>query len=145
MHSSFLIKPKISIYLFLFFCVVYVFSFTFFILVHIPLWLHFFACLFLLFHFVYVMRRHVLYRHPLSVTRLWCDDNMGWNIQCRDAHVRSVKLFQSIVVSRYYIFLAFRVPGRWLPLPVTLALDSDNPENMRSLRRLLQTNESMEK
>lgn len=139
MSSAFLIKPRISIFLFLFFSSVYLLSFLLFYLMHMPLLLHFVISLFLLFHFVYVVRRYVLCRHPMSVTRLWCDDNNEWKIQCHDQHVRAATLFQSVIISRFLIFLAFRVPGRFLPVPVSLALDSDQAKNIRSLRQHLQT------
>ena len=137
MRSALLIRPRISILLYLFFCALYIVSFLLFAYSPIPLWAHLLLSTFLILHFLYVMRRYVFYQHPLSVTRLWCDERADWKIQCRDAHVRTAKLLQSTIISRYLIFLAFRVPDHFFPITLPLALDSDNTENMRQLRRCI--------
>lgn len=131
------IKPKISLILCLFFFFVYSLSFIVCVFSHIPLWLHFFLGTAIILHFFYVLRRYVFYRHPLSVRCLWCDDQDHWRMQYRDAHVRSIELFQSIMVSRYLIFMSFRVPGRFFPIALPLALDSGDSESMQRLRRTL--------
>ncbi|MCB1827486.1 MAG: hypothetical protein KDH94_03590 [Coxiellaceae bacterium] len=138
MRNALLIKPRVSILLSLLFCVIYIGSFVLFALASMSWWLHLLAGLFILLHFVYVMRRYVLYRHPLSVKRLWCDDHDNWNMQYNDAHVRHARLIHTLTLSRYFVFLSFRVPGRFFPVPMPLALDSDKAENMRQLRRVLQ-------
>lgn len=137
MRNAFLIKPRISIVLFLFFAFVYLLSFFIAAVAHMPAWLHFLVGAFMVVHFVYVMRRYVFYRHPLSVKRLWCDDHDHWKMQYRDAHVRTATLLQSVMVSRYLVFLAFRVPGRFFPVAVPLAMDSEKSESMRRLRQAL--------
>jgi len=142
MHSALLIKPKISIVLCLFFSFIYCLSFLLLALVHLSLWFHFLLGAFLILHFIYIMRRYVFYRHPLSVRRLWCDHHDHWRIQYRDAHVRSAELFQSVIISRYFIFMAFRVPGHFFPVTLPLALDSESLESMRRLRRALLQSDS---
>lgn len=117
-----------------------------FLLIQAPLWLHWIGGSFLVVHLILVLRRYVFYRHPKSVIRLWCDDQSNWRVQYQDACVKAVTLFQSVILSRFFIFIAFRMPGRIFPLPVPLALDSEHPEHLRSLRRLLlQSNQSVKK
>jgi len=137
MRNALLIKPRVSLFLCLFFCVIYTMSFLLLAWASMAIWLHFLLSAFVLLHFIYVMRRYVFYRHPLSVKRLWCDEHDDWKIQYSDAHVRTAKLLQSVMVSRYLIFLAFRLPGRLLPVTVPLALDSDESDNIRRLRQVV--------
>ena len=137
MRKACLIKPRISLLLCLFFCVLYTLSFLLVALSSMPRWGHLLFDVFWVLHFLYVMRRYAFYRHPLSVTRLWCDENADWKMQCRNGQVRLATLWQSTVVSRYLVFLAFRVPGRFFPVMLPLALDSDDTENMRQLRRFI--------
>lgn len=135
MSLPLVIRLKTSLCLFLFFFLVYFLSFMLFLLMQLPLWLHGLVSMLLLAHFSLIMRRHVLYRHHKSVIRIWCDDQSNWKMQCRDATVKTVTLLQSVVLSRYFVFLAFRAPGSIFPISVPLALDSDCPERLRSLRK----------
>lgn len=142
MSPAFLSRPKISVVLCIFFSVIYIVSFLLLFIARLPFWIHFLAGAFLIFHCIYVMRRYVFYRHPLSIIRLWCDKENSWKMQCHDAHVQTAELIQSAIISRYLIFLAFRVPGRFSPFVLPLASDSDHPDTMRLLRQtLLQSSE----
>ena len=76
------------------------------------------------------MRRYVFYRHPLSVKCLWCDDHDNWNMEYRDVHVRSAELLHATIISRYFVFMSFHISGRFLPIVVPLALNSEKLENM---------------
>ncbi len=139
MRNALLIKPRVSTLLCLFFCFIYLFSFLLIVFLPIALWLRFLVDGFVILHFIYVMRRYVFYRHPLSVKRLWCDDQDNWNIQYRDAHVRSAELLHATIISRYFVFMSFHISSRFLPVIIPLALDSEKSENMRRLRRRLQS------
>jgi hypothetical protein len=137
MRSALLIKPQFSIFLCGFFLFVYSLGFVLCWLASMPWFFHLALPVFVIVHFAYVLRRFVLYRHPLSIQRLWCDRDGCWSLQCRDAHVRSAKLLQFTVLSRYLVLLSFKVPGRFFPMVLPLAYDSDTRQVMYALRYAL--------
>jgi len=137
MSRVLLIKPKFSILLCLFFSVLYIISFMICIIANMPFLLHFVLEVFIIVNFIYVLRRFVLYRHPLSIKRLWCENYGNWKIQCRDSHVRTAELKQSVIISHYLILLSFKVPGRFFQLALPLAHGSVSTEALRNLRYVL--------
>lgn len=129
----------------LFFSLIYGVSFLVLLLACMPFYFHFLLASFVIIHAIYFMRRYVFYCHPSSVERLWCDGNNArdWKIQYRHAGIFSAELIEFVIVSRYLMFLGFRVPKRARPImalpfiALPLAFDSEKIENIRLLRRLL--------
>lgn len=121
----------------LLFSVLYTLSFVISLLASMPWLLHCFIAVFLAVHLIYTLRRFVFYRHPLSIQRLWYDGRDVWKVQCRNTQIYTVNLMQSVVLSHYLVLLSFKVPGRFFPLALPLARDSDAPEMIRKLRYVL--------
>ena len=85
------------------------------------------------------LRRHVMLKHPRSITQLVWQRSGEWSLMQRNGVVEEAQLLPSTFVHPRLVILNFRLENPWRRPSVTLFEDATSANTLRHLRVRLRT------
>jgi hypothetical protein len=106
-----------------------------------PWWTRLFLALACVMSFVILFRQHVLLNDPRSVIEFWQKNSGHWQLRDNLAQIKTAKLADTSICTRYFVLLNFRCLNKQQPhhISVLVLSDSLNAADFRHLRRQLRS------